>query len=136
MRKKNSFNEEEKRRRESIKFYGCARAQIISGSVSFVSALLLSFLHPRRHIIHALKRVKLIWVLIQFMTLECELFVFFAIIVASFFRTTSHSFPHPPDTEKTSGVKDPFSISLILFSYFFFFSFSCCLRRVGRDLLA
>ena len=36
--------------------------------------------------------------------------------------------PIPPDAEKTRGVKDPCSISLILCSYILFFSRSCRLK--------
>ena len=60
---------------------------------------------------HVLRRVKLSSVLRQCITADWVLPFFVDIIAASFFSTRSHSFPQPPVTVKTRGVKVDFSIS-------------------------
>ncbi len=85
---------------------------------------------------HDLRRAKLIVVRMVCMTADLVFPVLSEIMVASFLRTVSHSFPHPPETEKMRGVKVDFSISLIRAPYFFFFSLSFYLKRVEMDFLA
>ena len=113
---------------------GLVREYVMSKSVaSFVSAF-FGLLHPLRLVTHARIRVNESSVLIQFMILDWVFLDFSAIMKESFFKTMSHSFPQPPVTLKTRGVKVAFSTSRILLLYFFFFSFSCSLKRAMRDL--
>ena len=98
--------------------------------------LVFALLHPLRQWIDERMSVKLRSVLIQLMIVLCGVFVLVEIIEASLLSAMSHSFPHPPVTVKMRGVKEDFSISRIVSPYFYFFSFSCCLKREDRVLLA